>query len=777
MGILLALLSAPLPAEETPGSIQGKIVDGLDRRPITGARIEVVGAALSALTGDDGVFRIAGVPAGTHRLMISLAGYIPAVKTDIMVRPGRTTHVEATLEALKPDIRETVEVTASYFEKDEKNPVSKVNLSAEEIRRAPGTEGGLTRMLRVLPGVSTADDSGTYLVVRGGSPFENGYLLDDVEVPTIDHLPDLASSGGLFSALNAKLIKNVDFYTGGFSSIYGGYLSAVTDIALREGNRREFEGWLSTDLASLGLNLEGALAGGKGSWLASLRRFDLGVLKGLGLLDIRGVPTTFDIHLKTVYDFSPSQKIGLFYFHLSGRMDEAGSGKWVPERREYSQHVTGLNWLAQWNENFFSRTSLAFCSFRTVSGESFWHFYDLYRPELGGFAQNLWEVRDSAGTVSLRNSNYLVLRKSHKLEFGLQVKAESEKLAEDRYPWRYDPGRPGRLSQTEGRFRTTKTGLFVSYTGTPFERLTSTLGFRLDHSTAQGVFYFSPRFSLRYRFDSRWSLVGGAGVYYQTLPPAFLAYIPGAADLRDMKAVHYSLGMEWLWENGLKMTVALYGKEYENLPISPDQPRRLALDYAVDPSREMILSAYGFWPQGYRAPKTLTGGGLGYSRGVELFIQKKLTDKFYGFFSAAYFRCRYRDLLGGWHNRVSDNRFVANLSLGYKPSRSWEFSAKGTLLGGTPYTPFDEAASRLYGIGIDDSSRFLQSRLPAYKSLSFRVDKRFYFRGSSLVVFLDLWNALASRNVLCYWWDAWADRLETDYQMTIVPILGLEFEF
>jgi hypothetical protein len=127
MGVLLALLFAPLPAEETPGSIQGKIVDGLDRCPIAGARVEIVGAALSALTDDGGVFRISNVPAGTYRLKFSLPGYVPMVKTDVIVWPKRATHVEAALEAQKPDIRETVEVTASYFQKNEKNPVSAVN--------------------------------------------------------------------------------------------------------------------------------------------------------------------------------------------------------------------------------------------------------------------------------------------------------------------------------------------------------------------------------------------------------------------------------------------------------------------------------------------------------------------------------------------------------------------------------------------------------------------------------------------------------------------------
>jgi hypothetical protein len=241
-----------------------------------------------------------------------------------------------------------------------------------------------------------------------------------------------------------------------------------------------------------------------------------------------------------------------------------------------------------------------------------------------------------------------------------------------------------------------------------------------------------------------------------------------------MKATHFTLGIEWFFGRGTKLTLEAYIKNYENLPISPDERHSLAIDNTVGPFRS------NFWtPVGYRAPQSLTDGGSGYSRGIELFIQKKLMDKFYGFLSATYFRCRYKDLLGLTHNRVYDNRYILNMCIGYKPSRSWEFSAKWTVFGGGAYTPIDVEASTRWDRWILDYSRILQSRYPAYNSLDLRVDKRFYFKGSSLTLFIDIWNVLNSKNVLYYWYTRWWEDypIKASYQMGILPIFGIKFEF
>ena len=156
-----------------------------------------------------------------------------------------------------------------------------------------------------------------------------------------------------------------------------------------------------------------------------------------------------------------------------------------------------------------------------------------------------------------------------------------------------------------------------------------------------------------------------------------------------------------------------------------------------------------------------------------------MTDKFYGFLSISYFRSRYKDLSGETHDRVYDNQYTLSLSCGYKPFQSWEFSTKWTVFGGGPYTPIDVQASTECDRWILDNSKFLKSRYPAYSSLNLRVDKRFYFKASSLTLFLDVWNVFNRKNVLYYWYTRWWENfpIGETYQMGILPIFGIEFEF
>ncbi len=765
--LMAVLLPLSLPAEESSGSLQGSVLEQTAGQPIPGIQIQVQGTKFTAVSNEKGVFLVADVPPGNYNLKFSGEGYKTWIETDVIVRSRRITYIHVKLDELMPEIHERVEVTGNYFHQDDKNPLGVVNLSSEEVRRAPGTAGGLTRMLTVLPGVTTVAADETDLVVRGGSPFENGYIIDNIEVSAIDHMPNLASCGGTFSALNAELIQNVDFFCSGFSSNYGGYLSSMTDISLREGNRTEFDGRMDISLAGAGFTFEGPVSKEKGSWLVTFKKSYLKLLCDMKLIDSSAAPVTFDTQAKITYDLSPTQKINLLYFHLDGHFDEENSGEWIEDKQDYSLHTVGVNWISNWSPNFFSNTSLAFSSFKNEFGETWVYPIDLESGLWDRFV--VWDVDDIADTMSLRNSNYLVFNNKNKLEFGLQLKYEKDEVDEvvnpESKPQWYSS------SHTIYTFDTMKYGLFFSYIGTFIKRLTTSIGARGDYSSTHDVFHFSPRFSLRYQVNRGFAINGGGGIFYQTLPLAFLAYIPEAPGLKDMKATHYSLGLELLGR-GIKLTLEGYIKDYENLPISPGRSRWLAMDYAVARFRDNIYS-----PVGYRVPKRLTVGGSGYAKGIEFLLQKKLVKHFYGFLSASFFRSKYKDLNGETHNRVYDNRYTLNLSYGYKPNRFWEFSTKWTWIGGGPYTPYDVALSTQQNYPVYDSTQFLKKRYPAYSSLNLRVDKRFYFGGTSLTVYLDLWNALNRQNVLFYWWNTNINEVSIEKQLDILPILGVEFEF
>ncbi len=101
---------------------------------------------------------------------------------------------------------ETIEVNAGYFVKMEEQPVSLTNFSREKIRRAPGSAGDINRILMSLPSIAKVNDQSNSLVVRGGSPIENSFYIDNIEIPNINHFPTQGSSGGPIDILNVELI-------------------------------------------------------------------------------------------------------------------------------------------------------------------------------------------------------------------------------------------------------------------------------------------------------------------------------------------------------------------------------------------------------------------------------------------------------------------------------------------------------------------------------------------------------------------------------------------
>ena len=166
-------------------------------------------------------------------------------------------------------MREVVEVTPDYFSADEEEAVSTVSFSFEEIRRSPGAAGDVSRMLQMLPSTGIQTDQRNDLIVRGGSPVENLTVVDNIEIPSINHFSTQGASGGVIGMLNTDLIADVSFSAGGFSAEHGDRLSSVMVVTQREGNRSEFDGEISASMAGAGVLLEGPLAHGRGAWVLS----------------------------------------------------------------------------------------------------------------------------------------------------------------------------------------------------------------------------------------------------------------------------------------------------------------------------------------------------------------------------------------------------------------------------------------------------------------------------------------------------------------------------
>ncbi len=173
----------------------------------------------------------------------------------------------------------------------------------------------------------------------------------------------------------------------------------------------------------------------------------------------------------------------------------------------------------------------------------------------------------------------------------------------------------------------------------------------------------------------------------------------------------------------------------------------------------------------------LVDNGKAFSKGIEVLLQKKLAKDFYGMAAGSISKARYRDFNGNWYDRIYDNQFNFTLEGGYVPNDEWEIKLRWIYAGGAPYTPFDYAASKENDKGIYDLSRTNSESLPDYHSLNIRIDKRFYFQGSNLIVYLSVWNVYNRKNVSQYSWNEVKNEPDKQLQWSTLPVLGVEFEF
>ncbi len=747
------------------GTVNGEVREKLTRAKIAGITVAVKGLDLVGISDEEGNFYIRNIPPGSYSLRFTGTGYKGIIKTDIIVKPARTTRVDVILSEEIVNLEESVSVHAEYFHKDEKNPVSIFNLSSEEVRRAPGTAGDVSRMLKSMPGVTSRTDDSSELIVRGGSALENGYYIDNIRVPSIDHLAAFGSTGGLYSSIDPDLIQNVDFYSGGFSVNYGNALSSVTDITLSEGSREAVNGQFDINLMQSGAIFEGPINHGKGSWIFSLRKSYFKVLKSAKVLNEQdNYPDTLDSLLKVVYDLSDMHRIS--FLHYQGKSDFMTTVNVSSLYLEHSQSTVGVNLTSNWSPTFYSNTSLSYSRVRREDRQKIdqhKQFFD-------------YHLKDKTKFYHLRNMNYLVIDSKNKLDFGINITKESVGMNHGvNVDW---PDKPEELALPEGGYydySTVRTSLFASYICNLFDRLTITAGLRYDYSSSfEGRVFnpVSPRLSLSYQLTRQLTLNAGYGIFYQSIPLNYLAYIPESKMLRPMRADHFTAGLEYMTGTGIRIMLEGYYKRYYDQPIDPDKPEVLITDYTADRISKDYYSG-----EAYYIPEDLTGRGAGYAWGLELFIQKKLTDKFYGMISATYYRSKYRDLDGHWKNRMYDNRYLANITLGYKFNRNWEVSMKFTTIGGSPYTPVDIHASEIVNRKWQDRERINAARYPYYSSLNLRVDRTWFMGNSSVMVYLDVWNAFNRKNVRRYWWDRGLRRINANYQMPIVPVIGIEYEF
>ncbi|GAB5519998.1 MAG: TonB-dependent receptor [Rhodothermales bacterium] len=756
LALLLVLSVAPLAAlaQVQTGTLSGTVVDADTQEPLVGVNVVIAGTTQGTTTDDTGAYELAALSQGTYVITFRYIGFEPVNRTDVVIKPRRTTTLniglrEAILEG------EGVTVTAGYFQPSTTDATSVTSFSTEEIRRSPGSAQEISRVLSSLPGVAARGETSQDLFVRGGSPLENAFYIDNIYIPTAQHFatPD-GSSFGPTGLINTEFVERLDFFTGGFSSTYGDRLSSVSAVTYRTGNANRTTGEVGLNFAGGTAILEGPI-GSDATYFVSARRSYLDLIADA--INAGGAPTFSDIQGKAEIKLSPRSTLSILNLYGQSTFEqsqadaiETGDGEYFDV--ENQQNTAGLTWRQLWQGNGFSTTSVSysfkdrdFVSQQTSSGAE-------------RFRESLYDTY-----FNIRNVNYYAISPRAKLEFGAEVLVENGDYAYSGEAYFSRTGLPQPAYQRELDLTSTKAGTFVSALLRPTSRLQLTPGLRVDYGSLNEDVYVSPRLSATFDVTERLSLNGSVGVFRQGVPLFIASQAPENENLEHLSATHYVAGIAYLLRPDTRLTVEVYQKDYDNIPeLAAGNPLGDP-GYSLD-SRGAVLGA-------------LTSTGTGYARGVDVLLQKKLADKLYGTLSASFFRSKYTDYQGVERNRSFDNRYLFSAIGGYKPNDRWEVSIRWSYIGGRPYTPIDIAATQVAGEEVLDLAQFNTPRLPAYHSLFLRFDRRFTFKRGSLVTFFSLWNAYNRNNVEDFYWNFDQQFIDARTQFSTLPVGGLEFEF
>lgn len=257
--------------------------------------------------------------------------------------------------------------------------MSKIEVPIAQIKKIPALLGekDVLKVLQLMPGVQKGTEGQSGIYVRGGGPDQNLLILDEAPVYNANHL------FGFFSVFNGDAIKSVELTKGGFPARYGGRLSSVIELQMKDGNKEEFHGEGGIGLISSRLTLEGPIKKGKSSFLVSGRRTYIDILaqpfiraaarrEGAGG-DQRVGYFFYDLNAKLNYELSPKDKV-----YLSGYF---GQDKFYADINDtFNREDSGLDWgnatgTLRWNHLFtpklFANTSLIFSKFNFGVGSSF----------------------------------------------------------------------------------------------------------------------------------------------------------------------------------------------------------------------------------------------------------------------------------------------------------------------------------------------------------------------------------------------------------------------
>lgn len=692
--------------------MRGYVKDSLSGETLIGSSISVNGQGKGVNSNQYGFYSIT-LPKGNYSISVSFAGYVPK-----QFEVNLDSSLQYNIELLQKSVLEEVIVLSRRRDANVKNAqMGKIDLTMAKIRTVPVIFGetDILKTMQLLPGVRNAGEGNTGLYVRGGGPDQNLILLDDAIVYNTGHL------FGFFSIFNADAIKNTTLIKGGMPAQYGGRLSSVLDVAMKDGNMKKFEVEGGIGAIASRISVQGPIKKDKASFIVSARRTYVDVLTKPFISkssDFYGSGYYFyDLNTKVNYKFSEKDRLYLsgyfgrdvFTFNNAKRSFKAN----IP----WGNATATLRWNHVFNRKLFANTTLVYNDyFFTFAGSQ------------NDFSLELRSgIRDGTGKIDFD----FYPAPQHKVRFGGMFtyhKFTPNVLSGSQGDTRFEPN-------NEGTKYAAETGLYIQDDWEISEKVKVNVGVRyssftqlgphkkyitdIDGNKLDSIEYgrgdkvktyagFEPRFTIRYAWNDENSLKAAITRNFQyihlvsnagsTLPTDL--WVPSTYRVKPQISTQYAVGFfKNFDDNVYETSVELYYKTMDN----QIEYREGYTPSLKDPEQEFVF-------------------GRGWSYGAEFFINKA-RGKFTGWigYTLSWTWREFADLNAGEKFPAKyDRRHDLSLVGMYEPNKRLKFSAV-FVYGTGNATTLPERFYIINGILTQEYSKVNHYRMPPYHRMDLAV--------------------------------------------------------
>lgn len=740
------------------GIIQGRVFDAINNEPIPFANVIIQNTNLGTTSLDDGTFVINNLDNGLYNLQVTYIGYTPVTLFEVEVSNLKPTQINVALQSNSTKLQ-TVEVKTNSFNKIDESPISLQTIGVNEIKRSPGSNRDISKVIQSFPGVASTPTFRNDILIRGGSPSENKFYIDGIEIPTINHFQTQGASGGPVGIINVDFVREVNFYAGAFPANRGNTLSSVFDFKFIDGlnnNENTSRNWFNT--FALGSSDAGIITQGNiknnTNIIASARVSYLQFL--FKALNLPFLPNYVDYQFKVKHTFNSKNNLSILGIgaidkvSLNNSLYTPANLKTAKDSTLYERNTYILDGIPPSGQKSYT-IGLKYTHFEKNNYSN----VVVSRSELLNTAEKF--IRNNSNNRKIFDYSSKEVANNLNIENVLRVN-NFKLLTGINTAWiHYDNLTYREIALQDSIYATNyftdlnffKYALFTELsTSLQDQKLQLTAGLRVDANTYSAIMrkpfnQLSPRLSISYLVSPKLTFSGNAGIYYQT--PSYLTmgfkdnnnnYVNKQNNLSYIKCNHFVAGVTYFSNKNSKISLEGFYKKYSQYPFS---------------LKDSISLANLGGDFGTVGDEAVSSTSKGRTYGVELLAQQKLFKGFFGIIAYTFSYSEFENKNNYFTPSSWDNRHIVSLIAGKKMKKNWEIGAKWRFSSGAPYTPINiEYSSKkviwdVVAKGLPNYNLLNTQRIKPYHSLDVRVDKKWFLKKIGINLYLDVQNIYAGK--------------------------------